>query len=96
MNLKPGPDGLWLDPRAPDGVTILAPFEQYNLDAYPGLETGDEPTPMQLFDLQSDPGEQADVADKHPEEVRRLKAAYDEIHRDLAADDSVERAPLQN
>jgi uncharacterized sulfatase len=96
MNLNPGPDGRWLDPRAPDGVTILAPFEQYNLDAYPGLETGDEPAPMQLFDLQSDPGEQADVADKHPEEVRRLKAAYDAIHRDLSADDSVERAPLQN
>jgi hypothetical protein len=51
---------------------------------------------MQLFDLQSDPGEQADVADEHPEEVRRLKAAYDAIHRDLSADDAVERAPLKN
>lgn len=95
INLKPGPDGRWLDPRAPDGVTILAPFEQYNLDAYPGLATGDAPASMQLFDLQSDPGEQADVAARHPEEVRRLKAAFDAINRDVPAVDEVKRAPLK-
>lgn len=95
INLKPGPDGRWLDPRTPDGVTILAPFEQYNLDAYPGLATGDAPASMQLFDLQSDPGEQADVAARHPEEVRRLKAAFDAINRDVPAVDEVKRAPLK-
>lgn len=95
INLKPGSDGRWLDPRAPDGVTILAPFEQYNLDAYPGLATGDEPAPMQLFDLQSDPGEQADVAARHPEEVRRLKAVFDAINREVPAVDEVKRAPLR-
>lgn len=95
INLKPGPDGRWLDPRAPDGVTILAPFEQYNLDAYPGFETGDAPAPMQLFDLQSDPGEQTDVAAGHPEEVRRLKEAFEAINRDVPAVDEVKRAPLK-
>jgi arylsulfatase A-like enzyme len=95
INLKPGPDGRWLDPRAPDGVTILAPFEQYNLDAYPGLTTGDAPAPMQLFDLQADPGEQKDVAARHPEEVRRLKAAFDAINREVPAVDEVKRAPLK-
>ncbi len=95
INLKPGPDGRWLDPRAPDGVTILAPFEQYNLDAGPGLATGDAPVPMQLFDLQSDPGEQADIAARHPEEVRRLKAAFDAINREVPAVDEVKRAPLK-
>jgi hypothetical protein len=40
---------------------------------------------MQLFDLQSDPGEQTDVADEHPEEVSRLKAAFDAINRDVSA-----------
>jgi uncharacterized sulfatase len=47
MKLKPGPDGKWLDPRQPDGVTILAPFEQYNIDAHPGLTTG-SPAPRRV------------------------------------------------
>lgn len=66
----------WVDPRAPDGVTILAPFEQYKPSDYPGLTTGAAPAPMQLFDLQSDPGEQSDVAAAHPEVVARLRQLY--------------------
>jgi uncharacterized sulfatase len=67
----------WIDPRAPDGVTLLAPYEQYKPSAYPGIHTGDQPKPMMLFDLQSDPAEQHDVAAKHPEVVKRLKQLYD-------------------
>lgn len=67
----------WVDPRAPDGVTILAPYEQATPSQHPGLTTGDTPAPMQLFDLQNDPGEQHDVAAAHPETVRRLKQAFD-------------------
>jgi hypothetical protein len=93
MALKPGADGRWLDPRAPDGVTILAPFEQYNLDAPPGLTTGVEPRAMQLFDLQNDPGEQKDVAAEHPGEVKRLKAAFDEMNRQVPEVAEVRRAP---
>jgi uncharacterized sulfatase len=93
MNLKPGPDGRWLDPRAPDGVTILAPFEQYNLDAYPGLKTGDTPGRMQLFDLQNDPAEQHDVTAAHPDEVNRLKSAYDAMNKDVPIVEEVKRAP---
>jgi len=74
--LRPGPDGKWLDPRAPDGVTILAPYEQYQPDAHPGLRTGDAPAAMQLYDLQADPGEQHDVAAAHPDVVKRLEAAH--------------------
>jgi uncharacterized sulfatase len=70
----------WIDPRAPDGVTILAPYEQARPMEHPGLRTGDEPKPMQLFDLQSDPGEQRDVAAEHPDIVARLKKAFDEIN----------------
>jgi arylsulfatase A-like enzyme len=69
----------WIDPRAPDGVTLLAPYEQYQPTDYPGLRTGDTPQPMALFDLSTDPGEQHNVADEHADVVKRLKAQYDEI-----------------
>ncbi|MFO1483747.1 MAG: sulfatase [Verrucomicrobiaceae bacterium] len=95
MKLKPGEDGKWLDPRAPDGVTILAPFEQYNLDAHPGLTSGDKAVKMQLFDLQVDPAEQHDVAAQHPDEVKRLKAAYDVMNKDVPVVEEVKRAPYK-
>lgn len=66
----------WVDPRAPDGVTLIAPYEQYKPDAHPGLVTGVAPAPLQLFDLQADPGEQRDVAGQHPEVVARLRQAH--------------------
>ncbi len=93
MKLKAGPEGRWLDPRAPDGVTILAPFEQYNLDRHPGLTTGVAPAAMQLFDLQTDPGEQQDVAAGHPDVVKRLRAAFDEVNRDVPELPEVKRTP---
>jgi arylsulfatase A-like enzyme len=74
---KPGE--RWIDPRAPDGVTILAPYEQYQPSDYPGLSTGDAPAPLQLFDLQADPGEQHDVAAANPTIVARLRKLYDEL-----------------
>lgn len=83
MRLKPGPDGRWIDPRGPDGVTILAPYEQYQPSDYPGLRSGDKAKAMMLFDLQSDPGEQKDVAAQHPEIVARLKAIYDQTNKDV-------------
>jgi uncharacterized sulfatase len=95
MKLKPGADGRWLDPRAPDGATILAPFEQYNLDAVPGLSTGDAPAAMQLYDLQTDPGEQHNVAAEHPDEVRRLRAIFDAVNKDVPVVEEVKRAPLK-
>jgi len=95
MALKPGADGKWLDPRAPDGVTILAPFEQYNLDAHPGLKTGVEGASGLLFDLHADPGEQVDVAAEHPEEVKRLQAAYDAMNKDVPVVEEVKRVPYK-
>ncbi len=78
---SPGPtpnrDGDWVDPRGPDGVTILAPYEQAQPSEYPGVTGGDKPKTMMLFDIESDPAEQHDLSDKHPEIVKRLKAAFD-------------------
>jgi arylsulfatase A-like enzyme len=79
---KPGQK--WIDARGPDGVTILAPHEQYQPDAYPGMLSGDAAKAMQLFDLQADPGEQKDVAGDHPEIVKRLKALFDEMNSTVA------------
>jgi uncharacterized sulfatase len=78
---KPGDP--WTDPRAPDGVTILAPYEQARPTEPPGLLTGDEARPMQLFDLVNDPGEQRDVAAANPSEVQRLMALYEQVNKDV-------------
>ncbi len=80
---EPLPPGeRWIDPRAPDGVTLLAPYEQYQPSAYPGLQTGDAPAPMELFDLTTDPAEQHNVANKNPDVVKRLKMLFDDFAKD--------------
>ncbi|MGY8655001.1 MAG: sulfatase family protein [Verrucomicrobiia bacterium] len=73
----------WIDPRAPDGVTIIAPFEQAKASHIPGLITGDTPKAMMLFDLEADPGEQRDLAAKHPQVVQRLKALFDKTNAEV-------------
>ena len=100
--LKPGgglagiykPGEKYVDPRGPDGVTILAPYEQAQPSEHPGVQTGDAPKPLQLFDLQTDPAEQHDIAAQHPDEVKRLKAGYDAMNRDVPVVEDVKRAPL--
>lgn len=82
---EPSTGGRWIDPRGPDGVTILAPPEQPSPSDYPGLRTGDETKAMSLFDLANDPGEQSDVAAAHPEIVARLKAHNDEATKEVPA-----------
>jgi uncharacterized sulfatase len=95
MKLKPDATGRWHDPRLPDGVTILAPIEQYNLDAYPGLASGVEPAKMQLFDLNNDPGEQQDVSAAHPAEVKRLKRLYDAMNQEVPVVEEVKRVQMK-
>lgn len=94
MKLKAEADGRWIDPRGPDGVTILAPPGQFNLDAYPGVRDGVPPAAMQLFDLAADPAEQRDLAAGHPDEVARLKAAFDLLNHDVPAVPEVKRGPV--
>ncbi len=80
--LSRGVKAPYVDPRGPDGVTILAPYEQATPDELPGVSTGDAPQAMQLFDLENDPSEQHDVAANHPEIVSRLKQLYESIAQD--------------
>ena len=80
--LRPAPGERWIDPRAPDGVTLLAPYEQYSPADYPGSSGGDAPKAMELFDLANDPGEKHDVALQNPDVVERLKGKFDAVAKD--------------
>jgi arylsulfatase A-like enzyme len=83
----PRPDNRrrgWVDPRAPDGLTILAPAEQYGPEHVPGIATGDTSAGAALFDLSSDPAEQQNVAADHPDVVRKLQAAFDALAGEAA------------
>jgi hypothetical protein len=62
----------WVDKRGPDGLTIIAPYEQSNPGHYPGSTIGDAPRDLMLFDTASDPGERADVSAQHPSVVEKL------------------------
>ncbi len=75
----------WVDPRAPDGATILAPSEQYGPADFPGVKTGDTSSGTALFDLAADPSEQKNVAGEHPEVVARLQARFDKMAAETAA-----------
>jgi arylsulfatase A-like enzyme len=69
----------WVDPRRPNGSTILAPEEQPRPSAFPGLKTGDRSTAPALFHLGNDPSEQHDVAAEHPDVVQQLQAKFAEL-----------------
>ncbi len=73
----------WVDPRGPDGVILLAPYEQPRPTQHPGLTTGDDPKGMMLFDLDADRGEQHDLANKHPDVVNRLLAAFEKVKSEV-------------
>lgn len=73
----------WVDPRGPDGVKLIAPFEQSRPTEYPGVTGGAEPKDMMLFDLQQDPSEQKDVSDAHPDVMRRMTRAYESLNKEI-------------
>ncbi|MBG88979.1 MAG: arylsulfatase [Verrucomicrobiales bacterium] len=85
LGLKGDAAKNWIDPRGPDGVTIIAPFEQPKPDQLPGPDTGDASKAMMLFDLDNDRAEQTDLASKHPDQVKRLKAVFDRMAAQVPA-----------
>lgn len=71
------------DPRGPDGVALLAPFEQAHIDQFPGLTTEGTPPATQLFNLKNDRSESSNVAEAHPEVVARLKTLFDQMETEV-------------
>ena len=74
-------DSKWVDPRAPDGISILAPSNQPGPDQYPGIRGSITPRDGMLFDLEADPSESRDVAGEHPEIVERLRKIAERLQR---------------
>jgi hypothetical protein len=72
-----------VDRRGPDGLTIIAPYEQSNPGHYPGTTTGDAPRDLMLFDTVSDPGETTDVSDHYPSVVKRLQDYAQSVMADI-------------
>lgn len=87
----PGSSGMvdagadWVDPRGPDGLTIIAPCGQPGPDQHPGSVSGDLPREMMLFDLERDPAEARDVAERNPDVVKRLKRLFDKMDAQVPA-----------
>jgi len=50
-------------------------------------------TPWQLYDMETDPGEEKNIAKEHPEIVARLSAAYDAWFADISSE-GLKRFPL--
>lgn len=69
----------WIDPNGPDGVTLLAPYEQPGPRDHPGLLTGDGPRKMMLFNLEQNRGEQHDVAAENPEVIAWLLGHFEAV-----------------
>ena len=66
----------WVDNRAPDGTTIIAPFQQATPDDYPGLKPEKMVGEMLLFDLENDPSETTDLSEKYPKIKEKLIRKY--------------------
>ncbi|RED94972.1 sulfatase-like hydrolase/transferase [Marinoscillum furvescens] len=73
----------WVDPRGPDGTTILAPLEQAGTEDYPGVIPDIPARAIQLYDLTSDPTESKNLAVQMPEKVAAMKKLYEDYLKSM-------------
>jgi uncharacterized sulfatase len=67
----------WSDPRAQDGITIIArSVGQATPEHYPGVRPEEPANEIQLFNLKTDPGETDDLSGKEAEKVEELLQEY--------------------
>jgi len=67
----------WIDPKAPNGTTIIAQTEQPSPMEYPGVVPKKFENPLPLFNLAKDPTESIDRSKEFPEIVTNLKKNYE-------------------
>jgi len=73
---KPVDLANWVDKRAPDGKTIIAPYEQATPAQYPGIIPGKMDGEIFLFNLEKDISEMSNVSESYPEIVAELEKEY--------------------
>ncbi len=73
----------WIDNRAPDGTTIIAPMAQATPDDYPGIRPEKMDGDMLLFDLDKDPTESTDLAAKFPLIRKDMVRKYEQFLRSI-------------
>ncbi|KKK47664.1 hypothetical protein LCGC14_3152930, partial [marine sediment metagenome] len=66
----------WVDKRAPDGTTIIAPYEQATPAQYPGIKPEKMDGEIFLFNLEKDIAEMTNVSESNPEIVKALQEEY--------------------
>jgi uncharacterized sulfatase len=69
----------YVDKRGPDGVTIIAPFEQASPINYPGIKPEKMDSSGLLFDLEKDPQERVDLSEKFPDIKKTLQKKYQDF-----------------
>lgn len=81
---QPGDD--YRDPREPDGLRIIAPFNQPHASEFPGVRPGEPYELPALFNVATDRAEEHNVADQHPDLVVELMALADEFAQQALAE----------
>jgi uncharacterized sulfatase len=76
----------WVDKRAPDGLTIIAPYEQATPAQYPGIKPLDMEGETFLFNLEKDIAEMKNVAGENPKIVSALMEEYLQFMNSLEAE----------
>jgi len=66
----------WVDKRAPDGTTIIAPIEQATPAQYPGIKPLKMDGDIFLFNLKKDISEMSNVAGSYPGVLAELEKEY--------------------
>lgn len=73
----------WVDPKWPNGTTIIAQYEQPNSMEYPGIVPERFENPLPLFNLAKDPTESKDLSNEFPEIVKKLRKQYERFQASM-------------
>lgn len=60
---------------------LMVRYPGRNITKYALIHAWDDETPIRLYKLSEDPHEKINLADKHPEIVKRLKAKIEAWHK---------------